>query len=150
MKKTIQIKDATPKQLRDFGTIVYGMELNGRENRGQMLNKLEEVGFVGGSIDIEVEDAGADVLRPGMAGAEVVGAEKVNITIHTVEGPGGDEPVKVSVNGSAMLIPRGKPVDIPKPYFNVLSDAKQSIPIVNRDGAIEGYRDRHAYPFSRN
>lgn len=41
--------------------------------------------------------------------------------------PGGDEPVPVGVNGTAMLIPRGEPVTIPVEYAEVLENAEKFV-----------------------
>ena len=50
---------------------------------------------------------------------------KVKLIIHTTTEAGGKDPVPIGVNGRVMLVPRGKEVEIPHAYFEVLKNAKR-------------------------
>lgn len=66
----------------------------------------------------------AEILNELMGSAEEVrNAEKVSIIIRNQGGPGGQDPVFVSVNGMGYQIPREKPVSIPKPILQALENA---------------------------
>ena len=150
--KTIIVAEATAAQLRDFGALAFGMDLSGRENVNQMIAKLKLVGFTGEQFAVE-DDTSADDQSEKVhvpLGESVVGGKKmIRVNINISEKSGGDQAVPLSVNGVAMIVERGVDSDIPEPYFEVLQNAKQSIPITDRDGHITGYRNKYAYPFSR-
>ena len=73
----------------------------------------------------------------------------VKITLATQEGTGGERPVFVGVNGIAMLVPRGKPVDIPYRYYLALTYAVKSVHVQRADGEIQA-NEVPAYPFNVN
>ena len=151
-KKTILIADASAAQLRDFGTLAFGMELGGRETVNQMITKLSGVGFTGEEFAVIDDTAPSDQserIANAMGISEVNGRRYIRINVNVSEKPGGDQPVPVSVNGVAMLIERGKDCDVLEEYVEALQNAKQDIPIVTKEGHITGYRTKHAYPFSR-
>jgi len=81
--------------------------------------------------------------------------EKVMLNIQIMDEPGGDRPVEVAVNGRAMLVPRGKDVEVPWPYYLVLRDAVQYFydPMPVGDGQSGGInpiaRKVLRYPFQR-
>lgn len=73
--------------------------------------------------------------------------QKVTVQIHPDEK--NPHPVPVAVNGVAMLIPRGKPVQIKRKYAEVLFRAVKEVAVLDPDTSkIVGYRMTHTYPFS--
>jgi len=62
-------------------------------------------------------------LRPRFQVEHPPAPKKLRIIVARSNEAGGDEPVKCGVNGKAMLIPRGEPVDVPAPYVEVLENA---------------------------
>jgi hypothetical protein len=79
-------------------------------------------------------------------------AQIVNLIISKQTGvPGGDEDVPMIVNGSLMLLPRGKPIDVRWPYFYALTKAVQEIFEPMPDGGIPSKGNEvPLYPFSVN
>lgn len=79
-------------------------------------------------------------------------AQIVNLFISKQTGvPGGDEDVPMIVNGSLMLLPRGKPIDVRWPYFYALTKAVQEIFEPMADGGIPSKGNEvPLYPFSVN
>ncbi len=75
---------------------------------------------------------------------------KVLITIAEVEGPGGKRPVFTSVNGVAMLIPRGRAVPIPYRYFRCLLDAVKTVHHQDEDTGEIISSQVPSYPMSVN
>ena len=142
--KEININEATPQQLRDFAMLEYGIELSGKENRNVVYGKLKAVGFTGDKILVPVDEPEPESIKKAP-----IGRQRVKINIHQTDEPGGQDPVKVSVNGKAMLIPRGEDVLVPVEYVEVLRNAKQSVPIQDRNGHITGYNDVLSYKFSK-
>ncbi len=76
--------------------------------------------------------AAASVEAPSTGGKPMVGTSgetdpTVIITIAEIEGPGGKRPVFTSVNGVAMLVPRGRPVPIPYRYYMDLLCAVKTV-----------------------
>lgn len=118
----IKLEQATPKQLRRLATNSYGINFPNYARPPQMIAKLRDAGC---PDEIEVADEAeaqpAKVLP--VAGSAAKASDKVRIMIAREAGPAGAEPVKASVNGSLMLIPRGEPVEIPRHYYTMLMDA---------------------------
>lgn len=57
--------------------------------------------------------------------------DKVNVTLFK-DGKEYSAPVYVKVNGRALLIPRGVPVDIPREYYEALRYSMKQSMVVNR------------------
>lgn len=56
------------------------------------------------------------------------------IKIFQQEGPGGSDPVYVSVNGYSILIPRETECDVARPFVEVLRNSVQSAEEQDKDG----------------
>jgi hypothetical protein len=124
----IQIADATATQLSNFARIHHGLDdVAPTKGREHIVARLAAVGFTEDAIEVP-DPHPAPVPAQTHPAAAPSGNKRrmVKITILEQDIPGsteGKEPVKVSVNGSAMYIPRGKPVDIPYEYFHALQNA---------------------------
>ena len=74
----------------------------------------------------------------------------MRIHVNITEEAGGNEPVPVSVNGKVMLIPRGKDVDVPAEYVEVLQHAISHKYDPLPDGGMNPVpREVPLYPFQR-
>lgn len=108
----------------------------------------------------ELSPAGAFSRAPGapappIGGKPMVGAigkidPTVLVTIPEVEGPGGKRDVFVSVNGVAMLVPRGSPVPIPYRYYMALMCAVKQVHHQDEDTHEIITSEVPAYPMSVN
>ncbi len=154
----IKIADATPAQLREFGTNSLGLELHGRETTAMMTAKFAAVGY-------NVDDIGlqeATVVPSGGPNGDVAfnirdvradGIKEIRILIHTQDKPGGEDPVQVGVNGKLMLIPRGEPQWVPESYVGVLNNAVEYVYDEYQGGTgnlggLSKPREVKSYPFS--
>lgn len=97
----------------------------------------EDLEFTNGDIDAE----SASIINEGMgaesaasidevnalmgAADDVRNAPKVRITIHNQEGPNGDAPVFVAVNGMGYSLPREKVISVPRPIVTALENASE-------------------------
>ncbi|MEO5368526.1 MAG: hypothetical protein H7833_00460 [Magnetococcus sp. DMHC-1] len=82
------------------------------------------------------------------AGQDSKAGSKITITIQPAPDKNGNRPVPVGVNGSIMLIPRGKKVEVPAPYVEVLSNARQTVVEMDPDTGNVTESDILAYPFT--
>lgn len=128
--RKVPINEATDAELRSFALDTLGMSIPANAKESTVLAKVQTAW---GKPDILLPSSGegddADVVgtAPVPVTPEQAGPtpDKVRIIISVTDTPGGDEPVPVGVNGKVMLIERGKPQDVPRPYFEVLSNAIQ-------------------------
>lgn len=89
------------------------------DSLNEQLNKTE-------ADNQEIDPVEVIVLNQLMgASEEVRNAPKVRVIIHNQEGPSGDQPVFVSVNGMGYSIPREIPTLIPKPILEALQNAAE-------------------------
>ena len=89
------------------------------DSLNEQLNKEE-------SFNEEVDPVETIVLNQLMGAAEEVrSAPKKRIMIHNQEGPDGDKPVFVSVNGMGYSIPREVPTLVPVPIIEALRNAAE-------------------------
>jgi hypothetical protein len=170
MAERINFQHATIAQLRAYGETM-GLFFDEGANRMKMVAQLKAARPGEASFTLPGAAEPKPVASPdaGPAGAEAVApsqpeprnfteramsraaAEKVRIVIHRSEAVGGDEAVAVGVNGRIMLIPRGEPVMVPRPYVEALEHAERIIydQITLPEGQME-LRPRKvpAYPFS--
>ena len=151
MKKKL-IKDAIASELRDFASVMQGIETDGSENSNTMKGRLTQAGWNNDYIIVAEEAAApAETTRPtsyrktkNAAGQTV---KEVCINLQARDGPGGSRPVPVSVNGSVMLIPRGKAVWVPEHYEEALRHAVQRTYEASDDG-LANSSEVTAYPYS--
>lgn len=128
MNRQVKITDATHAELLTFCRETLGLNLPPNTKVSTLEAKLA---LTWGKDYINIADVDAPGLpakgsQPLPATAEqhsgpAPGMIRVKLSIS--EKAGGDEDVQVGVNGSVMLIPRDKEVDIPYKYYEALKHA---------------------------
>ena len=136
-QKTVPWDDSTLPELKMFAAQVLGMSFHVNIGETTLRSKIRQA-YGGDEITIMVDETGgsdesqadapvapSETPNDGKAlrGSSAKGDPKVKITIAEVEGAGGKRAVPVGVNGVMMLVPRGKPVDIPYRYYLALKNA---------------------------
>lgn len=144
---TININEATGPQLVWFAQNVLNIEgIRPNMAKAEMIAKIRAVGYDRDTIDVEaVQPAQA---KPAVADEGDGAVKKVRIIIPASDAPGGQDPVPVSVNGSAMLIPRDEACDIPYPYYEALKNAVRQVYTPLADGGLSAPKNVPAYSFS--
>ncbi len=143
---TININEATGPQLVWFAQNALNIEgIRPNMSKAEMIAKIRAVGY--DKDTIEVEDI--QPARAKAAEASEDGRKMVKIRIPASDAPGGQDPVPVSVNGSAMLIPRDVDCDVPESYYEALKNAVRLVYTPLPDGGISAPKEVPAYPFSR-
>jgi len=123
--KLIPIANATEAQLREFAQDTLGIEIKASATLEQVRAQITPAW----DRDIPVAEGSPEPVLAGDQPSPVTEqqleppAGKVRINIGIQEEAGGADPVPVGVNGRIMLIPRGKPVDVPECYVEALSHA---------------------------
>lgn len=161
-QKTVPWGEATLDELKKFAAQVLGMSVNYNIGEDTLRAKIRQA-YPGENITIMVldgeEEKPADAPAPAseapkvgkaLRGSSAEKDPKVTITIAEVEGVGGKRPVPVGVNGVFMLIPRGKPVDIPYRYFAALGLAIRTLHEQDEQTGEIVSSDVPSYPFSVN
>lgn len=160
MSNRIALADATEAQMREFATNHLGLEVKPSDNASKLRVAIAKAWS---EPTIIVSEAGAAQAQTEAVSAKPKAAApvrssgalvpkdshkdpRVTLIVARQEGPGGDRPVEVAVNGTLILIPRGEPVTIAYRYYEALNNAVQTIYEQDRDGEVIG-RDVHAYPF---
>lgn len=151
---SLPIEEASDEQLRWFIEHVLGIPLTRKTmKREELLANLHRAGHAGpvqvlpghgtapASTPVPV-DAGA-ALVPGSYQA----GRQARIIIERQDGPGGDRPVFVAVNGSSILIPRGEPVMVGVPYVEALTNATSTLYDQHPETGEITARDVPAFPF---
>ena len=151
MNREVKIAEATHDQLLKFARETLGF--NSPPNIGRE-TLIARISVAWNKDHITVAQAAAEVSQAGQAPlpqtAEQQAPEKpmVRINIHITEEAGGNEAVPVGVNGRIMLIPRGKDVDIPYTYYEVLKHAVMNKYDPMPDGGMNPVpREVPTYPF---
>ena len=158
--KRIKIASADVETLRNYLQTVLGVEPKPNATVEQLRAKISSA--VGGRTTITVfegdetqEAATAEVIVPRSNAGKPdplqdllpdEHPERVRLQIHVQEKPGGSEPVQVGVNGKVMLIPRGKEVEIPWTYYEVLCKAVETHYDPLPDGGLSEPRFVPRYP----
>jgi len=75
--------------------------------------------------------------------------EKVNIVLMRAEGKGGERPVPVNYNGKLYTVPRGVPIMVPGPVFEILQNAQRTVYEWDSETNAINSREAAAYPVSR-
>jgi len=149
MSKRIPLVEAKAAELRTFARSHLGMQppvtLSTEQLRAQ-------IGAAWDKDYIEVPDADATAAptAPPTQDRDAPASGKIRVVIARTEEAGGSEPVPVGVNGVVMLVPRGKPVDVPEAYFEVLKNAIATHydQVNHPDGSMEMVpREVPAFPF---
>mgnify|MGYP001560779953 CR=1 FL=1 len=162
--KTIKLNDATLEELRAFSKKL-NLDVPPRANAFTIRAVISNSGYVKPDFEIETPDAPVSARPaapidpmeqyedPKMVQARQAerDARMVPIFIDIVDEKGGDRDVFVSYNGRSMLIPRGREVSIPYPFYEVLKNAVRSVGEQKYDDrgmpSEIVYRNVTAYPF---
>lgn len=144
--KTININEATAPQLVAFAQTQLNIEgVSTSLAKAAIIAKIKAVGY--DQDTIEIEDASPKASAPVSDGSE--GRKMVTIMIPSSNDPGGQDDVPVSVNGSAMLIPRDIEAKIPFEYYEALKNATRLVYTPLPNGGMSEPKEVPAYPFSR-
>ena len=159
----VALEEASFKQLKEFATIMMGLEVPGAaKSKEDVRAIIETAGWSKDTIPTFQKSSDVPELcdsegapRPRTFEHNFNGkrmCECVAINIPETDKPGGQEPVPVSVNGSQMWIPRNERVVIPVEYVELLEHAEEFIYPETRDGLNEHGlgepRVVKVYPFS--
>lgn len=158
MSDTVKIKlaDASTEQLRWFASSYLNLEVSPSDNASSLRVAISRA-WDDAEISVPSDMAGESKKAPRKtAAAPAPGAAlapkdssrdpRVTLIISRQDGPGGDRPVEVGVNGTLILIPRGEPATVAYRYYEALKNAVQTVYEQTPDGDIIG-RDVHTYPF---
>ena len=131
-KPRILIAEADAKQLRDFASIVLGLEIVGRETCHMMMSRISEAGYSSDSIpDMSVPDTPTAPfsMAEGNPSYRIGGdgTPEHRILIPESDRPGGSDPVQVGLNGRVILIGRGVPSWVSEPYVEILKNAEEFV-----------------------
>lgn len=140
MQKKIAIEDATEEQLRTFASETLGISISPTAKLPAVRAKIRaawdkaEILVEAGE---ETPEAPSPEDKPKAKKAKAHDGEKM-VTVHigVTQGKDGKEAVPVGVNGKVMLIPRGKNVEIPISYYQVLQNAIRQEYDTDEDGNI--------------
>lgn len=174
--ENIALNDATPEQIRHHCEINFGLEIAEDEPIEQITTRLLEIQPAAVETGIPNYDltptTASEADRPEVAASpppeppvEKPVVERYSdatsrgdpvITVEIAKEPHrpgsiGTEPAKVGVNGKMMLIPRGRPVQIPFRYYLALLEARETQYVQRETNAGEFILDEsiaYAYPFS--
>lgn len=141
--KRIPLIEATASQLADFATANLGLDVQFRMGSDRIRAVMATANYTKDYIEVDepepvaAQEASTKDQRP-----------KVTIIISAQEGPGGDQPVPVSVNGRAMWIERAKPSAIPYPYYEALKNAVKVVYDPDPNGGMKPPRNVQVYPFT--
>lgn len=171
----IKVEGATATQLLAFARIEKGIEgLVVQHGRAKILQSLMDAGFNGDEIEVYEEDPGASfeqqrrphqsVMDPlkvlAMHGPESETAKEalvrqqkrdacsVEVVINASHEEGGDQPIPLAYNGTAMAVSRGIPQRIRLPYLEVLRNAISVINNPDPKGGLMPPRPVETYPFN--
>lgn len=168
----IDITKASSKQLAAFGE-AKGLTVNYRLGPEKLIEALRVAGWTEDYIDVDtVENASASGQQTTVEAAAKVEVftkarpervaygvndnfpqtgiydSEVTLIIAPSGEKGGEKPVKVAVNGVAMLVPRNKRVKLPFRYYEALLHAVRMQYDPSPDGVgLEPARPVSAYPF---
>lgn len=148
----IKLQDAKGYQLREFATKVLGLDVKGTESLEKVRAKIAAA-FDGDEIEVSEPEAPAPAGRKINVNADfesLDGEEKVTIILQKNNSPQGQMPVWVGVNGKAIWIPRGEPVQVAKKFVDALDIAEEEIYDALPDGGINpDPRKVPVYPYQR-
>lgn len=150
-RKSIPLAEANLDQMREFASNVLGLRVAANIGEDTLRARIAEAH---NGSEINVTEAGQEPAPqtgtpPTPPAAAKQKEETRRILIQEQEGAGGRDPVPVSVNGTAMLIPRGKPVDVPARYVEALTNAVQWQYDTDEEGRmLPDPRKVPSYPYS--
>jgi hypothetical protein len=130
-KKQLPMAEATVAQLRTFAELHLGISVAGTSNRA---TTLAAMAAAWDRDYIEIDEDAQVVVKRGASAATSSTPEQterdqrlIKLLIPVQEGPGGKDHVPLGVNGIVQLVPRGYPVEIRWPYFEVLARSVQTL-----------------------
>lgn len=162
--KHIPIVDASEDQLRKFATDVLGLEVHHAQKTSSIIAMIKQVSQKDTiAVDDEPTSTGQVGTPPPNPNPEISSAQQpktnkvstlnsskgdpvVCMYLERSEGKDGARPVPVSVNGVAMLIPRGEECKVPYRYYLNLMNAVRTVFDQDKDGELQP-REVLAYPF---
>ncbi|MBF0175715.1 MAG: hypothetical protein HQL63_02530 [Magnetococcales bacterium] len=136
----VSLAEASRVQMQEFARDVLGVTLTRNLGADAMRERIRQAGYE--EIDVKEEQAEE---KKGQEYQE--DADTVRIHLQRSDGKGGDRPVPVAVNGSLMLIPRGKAVRVPRKFVEALQNAKTTHFEQDEHGEFHP-RETLSYPFS--
>lgn len=129
----IKVEDASASQLANFARVNFGIEVDHRKGRDNILSLLASTGW--SEAEIEVEDGSETRAQEKMPAAPAQSRGKVRIMIPTDKGPGGQNDVVGGVNFRSFQIKRGVPVEVSREIYNALMDARVTMYSRDENGA---------------
>jgi len=151
--KQVDIKQASESQLRDFGRDTLGLNLPPNCKIDTLRSKVSAAWDKDFILVVEAADTSPQVgsdPQPITPEQQPPEDSMVRIIITVTEEAGGNQPVPVSVNGKAMLIPRNEEVDIPFKYYEALKHAVAHKYDPLPDGGLNPIpREVPRYPFQK-
>lgn len=138
--KSIPIDDASAKQLADFAVKTYSLDVNYRNGFDAIRAKLADAGFTGDTITIADGETTAEPAEKPL--------KRVKIMIPAQDGPGGNEPVPLGINGHVILIQRDVEVVVTENYVQLLKDAIKLVPETDDQGRIVRMKRVPTHSFS--
>lgn len=172
---SLPVEQASDEQLRWFIEHALGIPLTRKVmKRDELLARLHQAGHSGpvqvmaghgtaptptptpaspaspvasGSLASPVASGSAPAEGAALAPGSYQSGRKARIVIDRQDGPGGDRPVFVAVNGSSILIPRGEPVLVGMPYVEALTNATMTLFDQNPETGEITARDVPVHPF---
>lgn len=144
--ETVNIKEATPQQLRDYATSFLGIPVD-NDDDAAVLAKVRaanegETIFVRAAPE-ETDQTGSPPPNTGGTGGNIVGSlgrkdPKVTVTLHADERDGvvNNRHKEVGVNGVVWLLKRGEPITIPYRVFEALNNAEQHVITMTGEGEV--------------
>tara|TARA_Y100000310_G_scaffold54257_1_gene49753 strand:- start:20 stop:541 length:522 start_codon:yes stop_codon:yes gene_type:complete len=152
MPKTIPITKATDAQLRYYATTILGLDIHPMVSKRETI--LSKISAASDAAEITVPDEDLPDAPPARATqeqpTEIPAHDKppVIVKIAITEAVDGEEAVPVSINGKAMLVPRGMWCEIPYPYYEGLRHAVEDRYEPLADGGMSTTpRQVSRYPF---
>lgn len=162
---TVSVQEARPEQLREFLTVVKGVECTGKENSAALKTMLQGVGWMEDFITVAdtrtlsgMPNDGTPQIQRRPASPERLNENKeviheVRIQLQTTDKEGGDQPVPVGLNGMVMLVPRGRPVWVREEYVEILKASTELVyPEYDQEknllGGLGEPREVMSYPFA--
>ena len=154
---SIPVAEATFEQLKWIAETTYGLTLHHSiSNPATVLAKIKQTGFSSDNIEVPQHLVGpVPPATPANEQADIAEAsdeteidweEYVYITISKTQEE--DQPVPVSVNGTTILIPRGKRVAVKRKYVHVLENAIGTQYREDQNGGGLIAYDSQSYPVS--
>lgn len=152
----VPIGEATVGQLRYYAEVVLGLDLGPNPNikPETIIAKIGQAGHDGPTIQVPAPADATEAEEPLDANPEHAlspgsyqrSHAKRWVQIDAQEGPGGKEPVQVAVNGTLILVPRGRPVELAEPYVEVLENAEKTVHDYDPEAHTLTPRSVPAYP----